>query len=396
MTGDPRWYGRAGAWLEIGTSAAGLLFGASLAARHDGQVPLPNVLLAVGVAAALLYAQGALGLRPPLGDGATLPDLTPRYLARGGAVALNAALTAGMTGWFGFNTGLGGTALAALVGAPPALGSLVLGAAILAVSLAGMVRWNVVAIITTLSALALVGVVVAAVGDPAVPVRLRPGSLDTLLVDISAAVGFVAVFAVRAPDFTVGLHRRADLAALVAVLIVPMLLVAGAGVALHRAIGSAQLVQWLAQSDNLAAANLLVALAVVAPSFSAMYSGSLALQSVTPLNARQAMLAIALPGLVLGILRFDRLLPLWLTVLGAALPPVVVPMVVEARARRRGRAPRRVPLWSWLPASVLAVGLDVAGQHSAAVLGLALAAALTTVWRRQDARSAAAAAATRP
>lgn len=383
MSGEARWYGRAGAWLGIGTSAAGLLFGASLAARHDGRIPLLNVALALGISAVLLYAQGALGLRPPLGEGGTLPDLTPRYLARGSALALNATLTAGMTGWFGFNTGLGGTALAALVGAPPVLGSVVLGAALLAVSLAGMVRWNAVAIVTTLAALALVGVVVAAVAEPVVPVTLRPGGGATLLVDVAAAIGFVSVFAVRAPDFTVGLRHRADLVALVTVLVVPMLLVTGAGVALHRAIGSDQLVQWLARSDDLAAANLLVALAVVAPSFSSLHSGSLALRSITPLSARQAMVAMAVPGVALGIARFDRLLPLWLTVLGAALPPVVVPLVVEARARRRGRAPRLVPPWTWLPASALAVTLDLAGYHGAAVLGLVLAGVLTAAGTRR-------------
>ncbi|GAB3933964.1 hypothetical protein GCM10027614_06090 [Micromonospora vulcania] len=85
---------------------------------------------------------------------------------------------------------------------------------------------------------------------------------------------------------------------------------------------------------------------------------------------------------MLAVARFDRLVLPWLTLLAAALPVLVVPMAVEAAARRRGRAPRTVPVWSWVPPALLAVACTLAGVAVAPLLGLALAGALTLLWRR--------------
>ncbi|MET7707612.1 hypothetical protein [Micromonospora sp. NPDC005413] len=70
-----------------------------------------------------------------------------------------------------------------------------------------------------------------------------------------------------------------------------------------------------------------------------------------------------------------------LTLLAAALPVLVVPMAVEAAARRRGRAPRTVPAWCWLPPALLAVACTLAGVGVGPLLGLALAGAFTLLWR---------------
>jgi hypothetical protein len=92
-----------------------------------------------------------------------------------------------------------------------------------------------------------------------------------------------------------------------------------------------------------------------------------------------ATVAVALLGGLLAVARFDRSLLSWLTLLAAALPVLVVPMAAEAAARRRGRAPHRVPVWCWVPPGVVAVGATAAGVTFAPLLGLALAVLLTLI-----------------
>lgn len=112
---------------------------------------------------------------------------------------------------------------------------------------------------------------------------------------------------------------------------------------------------------------------MVAPTFTTMHSGSLALRAISPLSPRAAMIAVAAPGLVLAVLRFDLYLAPWLRVLAAMLAPVIVPMALEGAKRRRGGSARLIPLWTWAPASALAVALTAAGQPYAVVAGLATA-----------------------
>lgn len=165
-------------------------------------------------------------------------------------------------------------------------------------------------------------------------------------------------------------------------LVVPAALVALAGVGLQRGTGSTDLVRTLAEQRGLRLGNLLVAVAIVAPAFSTVYSGSLAVRSLGGRAGRVAPLLIAVPGLVLAVLRFDRRLLGWLALLAAVLPPLIVPMAVEGGRRRRGESPRRVPPWTWVPASGLALALTAAGMEAAPLAGLAVAAALTLAWTR--------------
>lgn len=362
-----RWTARAGAWLGIGASPAALVLGAGLAARHDGPVPLLALLAGAALMVLVLVGSGYLGLVPPHGEGDTLSGLAPRYLAASGARVLNALLAAAMVGWFGFNVGLGGAALAALLGVPGPVGPLLLGVPTVALSLGGMRRWNAVALVATGSALVLTLVVTARLAAPAAPVTGALGAPALALADVAGFLGYVAVFALRAPDFSVGLAGPRDLARCVALLVLPMALVAVAGIALQRGTGSADLVATLAATGGLAAGNLLVAIAVVAPTFTTAYSGALALRAITGLSERAAVLVIAVPGLLLAAARFDRLLLPWLTLLAAALPPLVVPLAVEAARRRRGGAPREVPPWTWVP--VRTVPGAVAGRRASAGRG---------------------------
>lgn len=379
------WSARAGAWLAIGSSPAALVLGAGIADRHGGPAPAGPLVVGVLLMAGLLAAQGALGVAAPRGEGLTLSALAPRYLKGRSRAVLNASLGLAMIGWFGFNVGLGGAAAAQLLGVPGPVGPLLLGLPVVALSSGGISRWNPLAIITTCSALVLVGVVTMRLAAPGTPVAVSSAPLTPAIMDVAALVGYVAVFSVRAPDFSVGLRGPRDLWACVGLLVVPTVLVLLAGVSLNLGTGSVDLVGTLAGPDGLAIGNLLVALAVIAPAFTTTYSGSLALRSVAPLSQRTAVLAVALPGLLLAALRFDRQLLPWLTVLAAVLPPLVVPMAAEGARRRRGEVSHLVPLWTFAPASATAVALTVANQPTAPLVGLAIAAATTLWWLRRPA-----------
>lgn len=379
--GTRRWWSSAGAWLGIGSSPAALVLGASLADRHGGALPVAALAVGVLVALSLLVGQGRIGLAAPHGDSGTLAEVLPGYLPRGQRLLVGWLLVAAMTGWLAFNAGLGGSALASLTGTSRPLGVVVFGLPLLLLALGGTARWNALAVVATASALALVAAIATvAVRHPAAQLPLTPAVGDPLvaLADVGALVGYVAVFAVRGPDFTARLRGPADLMASAALLLVPLVLVTTAGALLWWTTGTTELVAELERSP---AGTTLVALAMVAPALTSFFSGGLALEAVTPWGFRAGVLAVAVPGLLLAALGLHEHLLQLLVVLGAALPPLVVPMAVEARGRRRGAWPHSVPAWTWLVPSGVAVLLTASGALWTPVLGLALACATTAAWR---------------
>lgn len=373
---ERRWWNTAGAWLAIGTSPAALVLGAGVADRHGGPMPLA-ALLAGGVAmAALLLLQGRFGLRPPHGDGWALAEVLDGYLPRRDRTLVAALMALAMAGWLGFNAGLGGAALASALDVPRWLGIMALGLPLTALALAGQRRWNALAMVTTAAALALI-VMIAARGSPGEqpPITAELGPAGSFLADVAVFVGYVSVFALRAPDFTAGLRSRADLWACAGILVLPTLVAAAAGTTIALDSGSSDLVGHLRTSQ---VGTVLVVVAVIAPCLTAYHSGGLALRSVTRLPESRAMLLVAAAGLALAIGGFESALLPWLTILAAVLPPLVVPLAWEAWARRRRRRePRRVTAAAWLPAAVLGIALTVAAVPGAPLAGL-LAAVLCT------------------
>jgi purine-cytosine permease-like protein len=195
---------------------------------------------------------------------------------------------------------------------------------------------------------------------------------------MAALGGYIAVFAVRAPDFTFALERRRDLWWCVGLLVLPAICVCLAGVGIWLRTGEADVVAVLARTQ--AVGNLFVTLAVFTPSLTTTYSGSLALRSVWPrLTPAIAMAVIAVPGGILAAARFDNYLLPWLAVLAAVLPPLIVPMATEAFRRRRGLPARPVPVWTWMPAGLLATALTALGVTAAPVAGLVVAAVATII-----------------
>lgn len=382
---ERRWWSTAGAWLAIGTSPAAVVLGAGVADRHDGPVPLAALLLGGAAMAVLLLLQGRLGLLPPRGEGRALADILDSYLPPRDRTLVAVLLALAMVGWLGFNAGLGGAALASLLGSAQWVGVGALGIPLLGLALAGQHRWNGPAILTTAAALALL-VLVAAQSSPAqssspdAPVTAALGSPALLLADVSVFVGYVSVFALRAPDFTAGLRGRGDLWACTLALVVPTLVAAAAGTTIALSGGSTDLVAHLQTST---VGTTLVVVAVAAPALTAYHSGGLALRSVTRSTPRQATLVVGIAGLLLATSGFERVLLPWLTVLAAVLPPLIIPLAVEARARRRDESRRRrVSPLTWQPAAALGIALTVADVPGAALIGLAAAGASTALARR--------------
>jgi cytosine permease len=374
-----RWPDKTGPWLGVGASPAAMVLGATIAQRYNGPIPLLSILLGLALMAAFLWFQGIIGLNPPVGQGKTFTQVTPQYFSVLMQRVLGVMLTISMVGWYGFNVGLGGAALSALLHLPGWLGPVLIGVPVLLLTLRGMRIWNVVATVATVSAL-LVVLVVVRLSARTLPFTMAMHDPLFMLADVAVFVGYAAVFSIRSPDFSAGLSYRGDLSILVALFCGAMIGVALAGVGLQQGTGSADLVGVLAGPDGLAVGNLLVAMAVIAPAFTTLFSGVPALRAATGLPVNRGMVFITVIGLGLAISRFDLWLRPWLVVLAATLPPITVTMVWEAAHRRFGGVPRIVPLWTWLPGALLAMSLTIGQQTFAPLIGLGLTLILTGIW----------------
>lgn len=360
--------------------------GAYLAERHHGPLPVASLAVAAAAVAVLLVASGRLGLRPPLGDGGNFGEIAPRYFTASALRLVALLLTAAMVGWFGFSTALGGAALAAVAGMPDPVGALVISGLVVGLASLDLRRWNRVAVVATTASLLLIVVVVAGLDDRDAPFRWV-GDLDLLLVDLTAFVGYVAVFGLRASDFTAGLARLTDVVWSAGLLVGATLVGVAAGATVQVTTGRSDVIEVISHETGLAAGNILLALAVVSPSLAAVYSGSLALKAAVGLDPVVARLLIGSMGLALGVARFDRELLSWLAVLSATLGPLVVPLAVSAwRRRRRTQRRARLPRWVWAPASASGAALAVAGVDWALPFALTIAATMSATWAFTTAR----------
>jgi len=374
------WQDVIGAWLGIGTAPGALIIGAGMASRHGGSVPLISILISFVAMFTILWFSGLVGIAPPTGEGLKLTELSPKYFGPWMQRILAALIALGMIGWFGFNVGLGGAALSSLLHSPDYVGPLLIGIAVLVFSLLGIQRWNGLAALTTIAVIILVVLISIRYSAQMMPVTLSVRSPLLMIVDIATFIGYIAVFSVRAPDFSAGFVSRQDLFVSVLLLCTPVVLISLAGIGLQQGTGSTDLVGILAQPGRLAFGNLLVFLAVIAPSFTILYSGTPALRVAVGLDETVGMFVISVIGLGLAIARFDLFLIKWLGVLAALLPPLIVPMVVEAARRRRGREPHLVTIWLWLPGALISVLMTIQNRPTAALYGLLISSMVTLVW----------------
>lgn len=234
--------------------------------------------------AAMLFGQGMLGVVPTHGEGGTLAETSRGYLGRRTEPLLHGLLGFAMIGWFGFNVGLGGAALAVVLHVPAFAGPILLAAPIATIAVAGRQGWNGLAVVTTSAALLLVALVVwrtASGPPPVVPIGPSPFGW---VADTGALIGYVSVFSLRAPDFSHGLRSRRDLGVCVVLLVGATLAVALAGAALARVTGTVDVVAAISGVSVPILGNLLVTVAVVAATFTTLHSGSLAVRAVAPLS----------------------------------------------------------------------------------------------------------------
>lgn len=377
---DVRWWHVSGAWLGIGTSPGSLLLGALIAFRHGGSVPMLALVLSYILMFAILWFQGLLGMKPPLGEGRDLTTLTPIYFGPAMQRIVGALIALGMIGWSGFNIALGGAALGRLVGFPHWVGALVIALPVLFLSLRGIRSWNGLAALATVSVLALTAWITIRLAEPGLPLTFSSGNALDIITDVAVLVGYVSVFSVRSPDFTNGLSRRKDLIILINLLSLPVLGIMLAGSAIYLGTGQTDLVALLASMGAFGIGNALLFLSVLAPTFTTLYSGAPALRAAVGVPERASMVLITLIAFILAIFRFDLLLGSWLSVLASMLPPIVVPLAVESTMRRRGAAPVQIPIWTWAPGSAAAILLTLLNQPIAPLVGLLLSAIITILW----------------
>ena len=387
VRGGVRWTRYVGAWLAIGSSPGALVLGAQLAGSY-GRLSALWLALGALLMAALLLAQGRLGLLPPRGHGQTFAELSRGYLPPAARTAVGLLIAAGMVGWVGFSVGIGGESLARVTGAPAAVCALGLGVLVAVLANLDVRRWNVVAVGTTVITLVLVPLLLLGVDRAEAPVTVSGVDGAQAVVVLAAFVGYVAVFMLRSPDFTAGIVRPSGLLICVAALILPALMLVLVGASLQLS-GDSSTGASLAgvpgiRMAGLPVGDLLIVLAVLAPGVTSAFSGGLALQVFTGARPKVATSVIAGVGLVLGVLQFHRDLVDWLALLAGVGPPIGVPFWVEAARRRRGHRARLVPTWIWLPPAVAGAALIAVGVRAAPLVSLAAAGLLAGAWGLRD------------
>jgi hypothetical protein len=279
-----------------------------------------------------------------------------------------------MVGWVAFAIGIGAESLSRMTGFSQAMGSVLIGTAILALAIKEVHKWNVATVITTVSTLALAAMVIVELQDRVVPVTPTLSTPAVTLGSVAALVGYVAVFSVRAPDFTVGMRARGDVVAGIALLLLPALalFLVGAELRLTSATGNdgtlpgLTLITW----GGLKVGDLLVIFGTMAPGIVSAYSGGLALQVFVGTRLRYGIVATTLLSIVLASLDFQEQLFPFLALLAGVLPPIVMPFWAETALRRRGARSRMIPWWTWVPASVFGGVLVLLHQTGAPLAGL--------------------------
>jgi cytosine permease len=379
------WTNYAGAWLGIGTSPAALLVGSQIAIRYGGPLPVLSVLLALPLTALILWSTGSIGLKVPFGLGLKLTGIMPLYFDDLMQRVIGGVITLGMIGWFGFNSAFGAAALQVLVPWPHWVWVLILSLPILLLSLKGIRAWGELSILTTVAVIVLTLLLLRRLphlppplaGAPTLAPAMR--SPGYVFLDMAVLVGYGSVFSVRAPDFTAGVSKRRHLLMLIALFILPFYALVFSGITVQRGMASPDLMSALRDDPRLWVSSLLIGLAVIAPNFTVFYSGAPALRVFANIPEKTGMVLIAAVGIAIAFMRVDLWLGVWLSILGAFVTPLIVPMGIKSYLFKRGVSTEKIQLWTWLPASLLACVLAIFRVPTAILFGLLTAVALNSL-----------------
>ena len=202
-----RWYNRAGIWIGVGINPASITLGGNLATKLDANYLLWVVPIGAFCLWAICFLSGIIGRRQRT---KFIEWSSATFGVGTGAILINLSMALGMTGWSGFQMGLGGTSLANLFGINQATWIGVLGMGILVFVLGNLEvnRWNWFVWFTTMSSLAMA--IIAAVlavqlsqGAGAAPASVTIDSFPRSIFSvITAVIAYAALFALRSTDFT--------------------------------------------------------------------------------------------------------------------------------------------------------------------------------------------------
>ncbi len=278
-----------------------------------------------------------------------------------GAVLLNLMMALGMSGWGGFQMGLGGTSFGNLFGLPWWGGPLAMAILIVVLGNLNVNRWNVFVWLTTLSALALAVTALVAVGlRPSLEYVTEPFSAERAFWVVGSIISFASLFSLRSTDFTWDLASDRDVIidglCFLGVFLISLVI----GIQLFRTTGDWDLAQILAGTPLAILGQIFLFVSLLSPALSTMHSGALAWAEILPLKYWQGSLILVGIGLILGLLRFDRELLTFLDWVGAILPPAMVVMIISAWWVKK--PPPRLTLFAWLVGAATAMAFKLNGQ----------------------------------
>jgi cytosine permease len=359
------WVKRVGPWVGIGTSPAAMMMGGGVAQGLEGATLLAVLVVGSVLLAGLALAQGLLAQRTGLALNALVAGPLGERASRRTASIVMLAM---MLGWFGLNTGVGGAALARLLGLPDAAGVVVFTLVLL------VVVWRVIGALSISALIAGCATVVLAVygldrafdhSDVALSGPNTATDPTGVLAGVAIVVGYGAAFALRTPDFTHDLRRpRQVVWCALAGLLTPLIGFAIAGAALQAATGTWDLADVLRELGSPNVAYLFVALGFTGSVLTNLYSGALSLNHAVPaVGHRPALVAVAAAGGALAVAGFADLMLPYLTLMALAAPGLVV--VCWAHALWGRRAPSGwspAGLGAWMLGVVAGVSLHLAGS----------------------------------
>jgi len=366
--GTVRWYRRASVWLGIGINPASISVGGGLATR----LPLSNLLWLIPVGACLLtllsVTQGLIGRR----RGQRLNQIAgATFGTPWGAGFLNLLMALGMIGWGGFHGGVSGASVAHLFHLPGWLGALFVVLTLFILTELGVNRWSAVLWLTTGAALALTLFALSMVeSNLSTPQATGTATAGEWLWALGTLLAYATLFSLRSPDFTWDLAGDGDVIKANLCLFFPLIFSMGVGALLYRTTGHWNIADILTATRSATLGHLFLLIAVASPLLSGLYSGALALASVTRLHLRSSTTLICSLTFVLAAIRFDQQLLPFLGLIGAALGPALA--VVLLAHRLPTPTTTKNALLAWLAGAVVALLSQVQRQSFATLLGAAV------------------------
>lgn len=380
------WYQRAGVWIGIATGPGTFTVGGALSAA----LPLTALMFVIPVGAlmlaALTVAQALVSRRR---REASTERAVTAFGANLGAISLNLIVAVGTLGWFSFYAGLAGFAAATLFGLPGWAGALAVAAGLYIVNAVGLDRWNSLVWVTAISTIGVALFALHSVGTAWAPDRATGIGPGEFLWGTGSVVAYGLLFALRSGDFSWDLDRDGDVLKAGLSLYLPLVVFLAIGALVYRAAGDYNIADVLSRNESAWLGNVFLIISVIAPAMSGFHSGSLAIPTFSPLGKRSSAVLIAALGFVLGALRFDRQLLLFLDLLGSFMAPALVVMLLMALWKHSPS--RAAALVAWMLGSAAALLDKWQGELSPVLVGgvVSLAAmSLSTGWSYLAARSA--------